>query len=149
MRQDESGGGEWDWTPFAYYNMEEVGDGGYRWRLGCMDWVADIDGGTFTGYRWWLWEKTYYLKWGTNRFRNGGIVCPLATDNLPFLVPKITRNQTICFQWQVKVRLPKSYDILSELDILRTPQQNETVNGILALNKIILIPGLQITVGDM
>ena len=32
--------------------MEEVGDGGYGWRLGCMDWVADIDGGTFTGYRW-------------------------------------------------------------------------------------------------
>ena len=55
MRQDESGGGEWDWTPFAYYDMEEVGDGGYGWRLGCMDWVADIDGGTFTGYRWWLW----------------------------------------------------------------------------------------------
>ena len=93
--------------------------------------------------------RRHYLKWGTNRFRNGGIVCPLATDNLPFSVPKITRNQTICFQWQVKVRLPKSYNILSELDILRTPQQNEIVNGILALNKIILIPGLQITVGDM
>ena len=71
-----------------------------------------------------------------------------ATDNVPFWVPQITRNQTICFQWQVKVRLPKSYDILSELHILRIPQQNETLNGMLALNKIILISGLQIAVSD-
>ena len=82
MRQNESGGGEWNWTSFAYNNMEGVEDGGYRWRLGDMDWVPDIDGGTFRGYRWWLREKAYILKWGTDRFRNGGILCPLPTPLL-------------------------------------------------------------------
>ena len=32
--------------------MEGVEDGEYRWRLGDMDWVPDIDGDTFRGYRW-------------------------------------------------------------------------------------------------
>ena len=82
MRQNESEGGEHDWTLFPYCNMEGVGDGGYGWILGDMDWVADIDEGTFRGYGLWLREKANILKWGTDRFRNGGILCPLATPLL-------------------------------------------------------------------
>ena len=62
-----------------------------------------------------------------------------ATNDLPFWVHNITRNQTIRFQWQAKVRLPKSYYFPPELHTVRIPQQNETVNGMFALNKIILI----------
>ena len=42
------------------------------------------------------------------------------------------------FQWQAKVRLPKSY-FLTELHTVRIPHQGETVNGMFTLYKIIRI----------
>ena len=42
------------------------------------------------------------------------------------------------FQWQAKVRLPKSY-FLTELHTVRIPHQGETLNGMFTLYKIIRI----------
>ena len=61
-----------------------------------------------------------------------------AINNLSFYVYKITRNQIISSSGGPML-VCLSYYFLAELLTLRIPQQNETVNGMFTLYKVVLI----------
>ena len=58
-------------------------------------------------------------------------------NDLSFYVHKITRNQTNIFSSGGPMLGCLSYYFLAELHTLRTPEQNETVNGMFTLYKVI------------